>query len=73
MLAEQIAEGQKGIAGIMLESHLVAGRQDHESDKSSTYGKSITDACIDLTATKAIFEMLAFAVQKRRTSGGITA
>ena len=73
VLAEQIAEGQKGIAGIMLESHLVAGRQDHESDKSSTYGKSITDACIDLTATEAIFEMLAFAVQKRRTSGGITA
>ena len=67
VLAEQIAKGQKGIAGIMLESHLVAGRQDHESNKSNTYGQSITDACIDLSATEAIFEMLAFAVQKRRT------
>ena len=72
MLAEQIAEGQKGIAGIML-SHLVAGRQNYESEKGGTYGQSITDACIDLTATEAIFEMLASAVQKRRTLGGITA
>jgi 3-deoxy-7-phosphoheptulonate synthase len=67
VLAEQIAKGQKGIAGIMLESHLVAGRQNYESEKSGTYGQSITDACIDLTATEAIFEMLASAVQKRRT------
>ena len=67
VLAEQIAKGQRGIAGIMLESHLVAGRQDYESGSSSTYGQSITDACIDLSATEAIFETLASAVQKRRT------
>jgi 3-deoxy-7-phosphoheptulonate synthase len=66
VLAEQIAQGQKGIAGVMLESHLVAGRQDYQLDGSSTYGQSITDACIDFTATEAIFETLACAVQKRR-------
>ena len=67
VLADQIADGQKGIAGVMLESHLVAGRQNYESDGSSTYGQSITDACIDFPATEAILEMLATAVQKRRT------
>jgi 3-deoxy-7-phosphoheptulonate synthase len=67
VLADQIADGQKGIAGVMLESHLVAGRQDYESDGSSTYGQSITDACIDFPATEAIFKMLATAAQKRRT------
>ena len=66
VLADQIADGQKGIAGVMLESHLVAGRQDYQLDGSSTYGQSITDACIDFTATEAIFETLASAVQKRR-------
>ena len=67
VLAEQIARGQKGIAGVMLESHLVAGRQDYESDGNSTYGQSITDACIDFLATEAILETLATAVRKRRT------
>jgi 3-deoxy-7-phosphoheptulonate synthase len=67
VLADQIADGQKGIAGVMLESHLVAGRQNYKSDGSSTYGQSITDACIDFPATEAILETLATAVQKRRT------
>jgi len=66
VLAEQIAGGQKGIAGVMLESHLVAGRQDYTQDGKNTYGQSITDACIDFPATEAIFETLAAAVQKRR-------
>ena len=67
VLAEQIARGQKGIAGVMLESHLVAGRQDYESDGNSTYGQSITDACIDFLATEAILETLATSDRKRRT------
>ncbi|MDQ8195178.1 3-deoxy-7-phosphoheptulonate synthase [Coraliomargarita sp. SDUM461004] len=66
VLAEQIAAGQKGIAGVMLESHLVAGRQDYTIDGKNTYGQSITDACIDFPATEAIFEELATAVRKRR-------
>ncbi len=66
VLAEQIAAGQTGIAGVMLESHLVAGRQDYSTGGSNTYGQSITDACIDFPTTEAIFEELATAVQKRR-------
>lgn len=66
VLAEQIAGGQRGIAGVMLESHLVAGRQDYKEGGDNTYGQSITDACIDFPATEAIFEDLAKAVQQRR-------
>ncbi|MDP4611601.1 MAG: 3-deoxy-7-phosphoheptulonate synthase [Opitutales bacterium] len=66
VLAEQIAAGQKGIAGIMLESHLVAGRQDYKEGGENTYGQSITDGCIDFEATEAIFQELAQAVQARR-------
>lgn len=70
VLAGQIAAGQKGIAGVMLESHLVAGRQDYRKNGNNTYGQSITDACIDLPTTEAILKELAQAVQKRRTSQG---
>ena len=66
VLAEQIAAGQTGIAGVMLESHLVSGRQDYILNGTNTYGQSITDACIDFPATEAIFETLATAVQRRR-------
>ena len=68
VLCQQIAAGQRGIAGLMLESHLVAGRQNYRQDGDNVYGQSITDACIDFPATEAIFEMLATAVQKRRRS-----
>mgnify|MGYP000447893047 FL=1 len=66
VLAEQIGAGQTGIAGVMLESHLVSGRQDYILNGTNTYGQSITDACIDFHATEAIFETLATAVQRRR-------
>ena len=65
-IAEQIAAGQRGIAGVMLESHLVAGRQNYDANGNNTYGQSITDECIDLPATEAILEQLAVAVQARR-------
>ena len=67
-LAQQIAGGQHGIAGVMLESHLVAGRQDYVVGGDNVYGQSITDACIDLPATEAILDELAQAVQARRTA-----
>lgn len=66
VLAGQIAGGQTGIAGVMLESHLVAGRQDYTQGGDNIYGQSITDACIDFPATEAILETLAQAVRKRR-------
>ncbi|MGJ8651740.1 MAG: 3-deoxy-7-phosphoheptulonate synthase [Opitutaceae bacterium] len=68
VLAEQIAARQTGIAGVMLESHLVAGRQDYTQDGDNVYGQSITDACIDFDATETIFDELAQAVQARRNN-----
>jgi 3-deoxy-7-phosphoheptulonate synthase len=65
-LAEQIADGQDGIAGVMLESHLVAGKQTYDPEGRSTYGQSITDGCIDFKETEDILYDLAAAVQKRR-------
>ncbi len=67
VLAEQIKAGQTGIAGVMLESHLVAGRQDYQQNGDNVYGQSITDACIDFDATDAVFEELAAAVRIRRS------
>ncbi|MGJ8638133.1 MAG: 3-deoxy-7-phosphoheptulonate synthase [Opitutaceae bacterium] len=66
VLAEQIAAGQSAIAGVMLESHLVEGRQNYSQDGDNIYGQSITDACINFDATEAIFEELAEAVRQRR-------
>lgn len=65
-LAAQIAAGQPGIAGIMLESHLIAGRQDYDVTGDNVYGQSITDECIDMPTTEAILDVLAQAVQTRR-------
>lgn len=65
-IAQQIAAGQHGIAGVMLESHLVAGRQNYNSEGDNIYGQSITDACIDISATAAIISELAQSVQARR-------
>lgn len=67
-LAKQITDGQGGIAGIMLESHLVAGRQDYQVAGPNIYGQSITDACIDIQTTKDILQELAAAVRNRRKS-----
>ncbi len=66
-LAEQIAGGQTGIAGVMLESHLVAGRQDYQPGADNVYGQSITDGCIDFESTESILAELAQAVQARRS------
>ena len=61
-VATQIAHGNKGIAGVMLESHLFEGRQD----KPEKYGISITDACISWADTLLVLDDLAQAVKKRR-------
>ncbi|NDL59621.1 3-deoxy-7-phosphoheptulonate synthase [Phytoactinopolyspora mesophila] len=66
-IAEQIATGQTGIAGIMLESFLVAGRQDLGSEPL-TYGQSITDSCMDWTTTQGLLTDLAAAVRTRRAT-----
>jgi 3-deoxy-7-phosphoheptulonate synthase len=65
-LAEQVSRGSKIIAGVMIESHLVEGRQDWKGHEASTYGCSITDACLSFEQTKPIFDQLAAAVRQRR-------
>ena len=65
-LAAQIAAGSRSIAGVMIESHLVEGRQDAKPGASLAYGQSITDACISWETTERVLLQLADAVQKRR-------
>jgi 3-deoxy-7-phosphoheptulonate synthase len=52
--------------GVMLESFLVSGRQDHDGGAQLRYGQSITDACMDWDTTSEVLEQLATAVQARR-------
>jgi 3-deoxy-7-phosphoheptulonate synthase len=65
-IADQIAAGNGAIVGVMMESFLVAGRQDLESDHRLVYGQSITDACMDWDNTVLTLDRLASAVRKRR-------
>ncbi|MBK1788643.1 3-deoxy-7-phosphoheptulonate synthase [Prauserella cavernicola] len=66
-LAGRIGSGERGIAGLMLESFLEGGRQDltlGEADEL-TYGQSITDACVDWSTTEGLLDELAAAVPSR--------
>lgn len=63
-IARQIEEGSTHVLGVMIESHLIAGRQEYSSTESPTYGQSITDACVSLEETIPMLEMLAKAVQR---------
>jgi 3-deoxy-7-phosphoheptulonate synthase len=67
-LAGQIAGGERAIRGVMLESNLVAGRQnlDQRNPAALEYGRSITDACVDLATTEALLADLSGAVRERR-------
>lgn len=63
-LASRIAEGEKGVVGVMLESFLVAGRQEIGPDM--VRGCSVTDACMDWDTTASVLDGLAAAVRARR-------
>jgi len=65
-IAEQIHRGSRAIAGVMIESHLVGGRQDASPGRNLTYGQSITDACLAWTETVPVLRTLADAVRARR-------
>jgi 3-deoxy-7-phosphoheptulonate synthase len=67
-VAGQIAQGEERIAGVMVESHLVEGRQDLSPDQPLTYGQSITDACIGWDDSLKVLEQLAAAVRARRVA-----
>lgn len=64
----QIADGNSAVFGVMIESHLIEGRQDLVEGKAPVYGQSITDACIGWDATDKVLRELAACVRKRRTS-----
>ncbi|MBA3726709.1 MAG: 3-deoxy-7-phosphoheptulonate synthase [Armatimonadetes bacterium] len=64
-VAAQVASGSVDISGVMIESHLVEGRQDFVPE-TAKYGQSITDACISIEQTEPILESLANAVRRRR-------
>jgi 3-deoxy-7-phosphoheptulonate synthase len=63
---KQIAGGENRIMGLMLESNLVAGRQNQEPDKELVYGQSITDACMAWENSEKLLYDLAKAVRLRR-------
>ncbi len=68
-IAAQLAGGQRGIVGVMLESFLVEGRQAlglEGGDADLTYGQSVTDACLGWDATVPVLRDLATAVRDRR-------
>lgn len=67
-IVKQLREGQSSIVGVMVESHLNAGRQDvpPEGRKGLNHGVSITDACVDWTTTIPMLDKLNEAVKARR-------
>jgi 3-deoxy-7-phosphoheptulonate synthase len=65
-IGAQIAAGEPGIAGVMLESFIVAGRQNLDSGAPLTYGQSVTDACMSWETTETVLSGLADAVTARR-------
>jgi 3-deoxy-7-phosphoheptulonate synthase len=71
-IAGQVAAGELGIAGVMLESNLVAGRQEPGRRSSLVYGQSVTDPCMDWAATVSVLETLAAAVRTRRALAGVS-
>ena len=66
-IANQIKGGERRIFGVMIESHLVGGRQDQTPGQDLTYGQSITDGCLDWVRTVACLETLADAVGARQS------
>lgn len=65
-VALQLTAGEHRIMGVMLESHLIEGRQDHAPGCDLVYGQSITDACLGWQDTVTVLENLAIAVAARR-------
>ena len=70
-IAGQVAGGSQRICGVLLESHLVEGRQDIRDGRSGlVYGQSVTDGCIGWDTTLEVLQGLASAVRRRRAGPG---
>jgi len=66
-IGTQLANGDERIIGVMIESHLEAGRQDLKPGVPLRHGVSITDACLGWAQTEPVLADLAKAVRERRT------
>ncbi|HYG69538.1 MAG TPA: 3-deoxy-7-phosphoheptulonate synthase [Anaeromyxobacteraceae bacterium] len=66
----QLAAGEDRIIGVMVESHLVAGRQDLAPGRPLVYGQSITDGCVGWDDSVRALELLADAVRRRAKRAG---
>ncbi len=67
-ISQQLSAGDMRIFGLMIESHLVAGRQNAKPGQDLVYGQSITDACLGWEDTETLLHTLANAVRERRHS-----
>ena len=67
-ICAQLAAGEDRIVGVMVESHLIEGRQDLSPNQPLTYGQSITDACINWADSLIVLDKLAAAVRARRVA-----
>jgi 3-deoxy-7-phosphoheptulonate synthase len=65
-VAQQVAAGDSRIVGVMVESHINAGRQDIVPGKPLAYGLSVTDACLGWEDTEKLLTQLAQSVRARR-------
>jgi 3-deoxy-7-phosphoheptulonate synthase len=72
-IGRQVALGQRALVGIMIESHLVEGRQPHDITNPGPleYGKSITDGCAGLDDTSEMLDLLSSSVRDRRRTASI--
>jgi 3-deoxy-7-phosphoheptulonate synthase len=65
-VAARIGAGERRITGVMIESHLQAGRQDLVPGRALKPGMSITDACLGWDDSAALLHVLAQAARQRR-------
>lgn len=65
-LCQQIEKGDSCIVGMMIESNLVAGRQDIKDGVAANYGQSVTDACISFADTETLLRAISKSVQAKR-------
>jgi 3-deoxy-7-phosphoheptulonate synthase len=67
-VAAQVAQGERGILGAMIESFIVEGRQDLRDPKQLVYGQSVTDGCLGWETTVPVLHELAAAARARRSA-----
>ena len=67
-ISQQILEGNTSIVGVMLESHLLGGKQKLSDKADLVYGQSITDACVDWATTETALNKLAEKLRVFRSS-----